>query len=151
MSCFPRCTPTGNTLKKIERLEQMMRENTSEEREWKEDLKEVMEYLEEGDDDGNGNASARRTKEGEEEEDYVKPVENKCFPMLQHKGDSTWGRYADFDHVGSKEDRENKEVQLFQKILQKVSGKEPEECVDTSAYQRETSQSGRNFWKVHAL
>ena len=64
--------------KEIERLEQMMRENTSEEREWKEDLKEVMEYLEEGDDDGNGNASARRTKEGEEEEDYVKPVENKC-------------------------------------------------------------------------
>ena len=136
----------GEHSKEIERLEQMMRENTSEESEWKEDLKEVMEYLE-GDDDGNGNASARRTKEGEEpsEEDYVKPVENKCFPMLQHKGDSTWGRYADFDHVGSKEDRENKEVQLFQKILQKVSGKEPEECVDTSAYQRETSQSGRNF------
>ena len=122
----------GEHSKEIERLEQMMRENTSEEREWKEDLKEVMEYLEEGDDDGNGNASARRTKEAEEEEDYVKPVENKCFPMLQHKGDSTWGRYADFDHVGSKEDRENKEVQLFQKILQKVSGKEPEECVDTS-------------------
>ena len=40
----------GEHSKEIERLEQMMRENTSEEREWKEDLKEVMEYLEEGDD-----------------------------------------------------------------------------------------------------
>ena len=60
----------GEHSKEIERLEQMMRENTSEEREWKEDVKEVMEYLEEGDDDGHGNASARRTKEGEEE-DYV--------------------------------------------------------------------------------
>ena len=36
----------GEHSKEIERLEQMMRENTSEEREWKEDLKEVMEYLE---------------------------------------------------------------------------------------------------------
>ena len=100
--------------------------------------------FEEGDDDGNGNASARRTKEGEEEEDYVKPVENKCFPMLQHKGDSTWGRYADFDHVEVKK-TENKEVELFQKILQKVSGKEPEECVDTSRATNESRANGRNF------
>ena len=110
----------GEHSKEIERLEQMMRENTSEEREWKEDLKEVMEYLE-GDDDGNGNASARRTKEGEEpsEEDYVKPVENKCFPMLQHKGDSTWGRYADFDHVEVKKTERTKRCSYFKRYYKK--------------------------------
>lgn len=71
---------------------------------------------------------------------------NKCFPVLQHNRDASWGRYADFDFDRSNNDeeddqkeKENKEVQLFRKVLEKVSGKEPEECVDTSAYQRENT------------
>ena len=140
----------GNHEEEIEKMERMLRESTSEEKEWKEDLKEVMEYLEDGlsEDDGDGDAS--KTTTAAAASIPLKPLANKCFPKLQHNEDPTWGRYADFDYRGDEEDRGNKEVQLFQKILEKVSGKEPEECIDTSTYQRETattSSDGKHFLK----
>jgi hypothetical protein len=140
----------GDHEKEIEKLEQMLRENTNEENEWKEDLKEVMEHMEEEggeEDESKASSSSATTTYARGRNEDEKPVEvNKCFPVLQHNRDASWGRYADFDFDSSKNDKEddqkekeNKEVQLFRKVLEKVSGKEPEECVDTSAYQRENT------------
>jgi cytoskeletal protein RodZ len=143
----------GNHEEEIEKMERMLRESTSEEKEWKEDLKEVMEYLEDGlsEDDGDASKTTTTTTTTTAAASIpIKPLANKCFPKLQHNEDPTWGRYADFDYKGDEEDRGNKEVQLFQKILEKVSGKEPEECIDTSTYQRETattSSDGKHFLK----
>ena len=146
----------GEHEKEIEKMEQMLRENTNEENEWKEDLKEVMEHMEEeeGEEDESKASSSATTTYARGRNEDEKPVEmNKCFPVLQHNRDASWGRYADFDFDSSKNDKEddqkekeNKEVQLFRKVLEKVSGKEPEECVDTSASTKTSFLKGSWLW-----
>ena len=86
---------------------------------------------EEGEEDESKASSSATTTYARGRNEDEKPVEmNNCFPVLQHNRDASWGRTRISTLTVAKTikrttKKENKEVQLFRKVLEKVSGKEP--------------------------